>query len=278
MTVTYYAGFRVDEIPAWSITLTPSGGGTPIVINAALFDGDTLKLGQTHGSGGFGDVPHISGLGMAESSARWQTVDFFSTLSLIGTLSAAWTVPTNLNVAFNTTTLRYSLSSDADTFALSFTGIGAALLGFSGDQVAATLQTGTRTPYYVIRAALGSMSVDTDETEAEDIASMAISANTFHSSAQSRVAAPIHRDWEQRFETLVTSRSAHADTTNPWTWQHFFQHCRCHNPFMFVASSSGDTRLCYLRPEGASFKPRLDTEGYRDQIAIILKAWIKGYR
>lgn len=268
MTVSYYSAFDLRRL-TWGITLTPTSGGTAVTLTSASFE----QPCHIHAPQGVSEYelasdPNYEIEDDPELDAQYGTLVFGSTCAFYAnTGAAAWTVPTVLTFAFDMATHRYTISrSSGDTFALSFTGDGAAMFGFAGASSAATTHLGTLTPLYAIRASSPAMSADSGHREPGGQSSTVVSDACSTWSTLARTASPIFRSWEQRFETQALVWREFADSTNPWTFQDLYRLARTGLPFAVRDTSVTRQGLYVLRDD--EFFPQPHGENNHAQVMV----------
>lgn len=225
MSLIYYAAWDVTALPM-TLTVTGTGAGSYSLSASQMYA--HYELGNDPGTG-----LYIDSLG--------------SGLAIAGLTAAGFTVSLNL------TTLRYTISRGAGTFALTFS-TDAQLnmmyaLGFTASTGLATSHTGTAAPYYLIQAAIGGRSQYSDLYEPDDLAQEAVSdgGSAF---IVSKDTDELWCDWVQQMESKQATLTR-AAAGSQWTWQDFFKHCRGTYPFGVIGD--GDDHLYQLRAEGAHF-------------------------
>ncbi len=180
----------------------------------------------------------------------------------LNTLATAESWAFSPAVIFSATTARYTfqMSSGAITLAWS-TAAGAALFGFvHATTSSAASHVGTRTPTYCV---LSSMPLATPKVsdpsptyEPAEVANLAI-GDDGRGYGISRFASPIFQDWKQEFESKPRTFREYATTTDPWTFEHLFEHCRTLYPFYVSLGGFESGELSYqprvfmFRKEGA---------------------------
>lgn len=264
----YYAGFNFSRIGAMQFTLQAStGGNPPDTVN--YLAGNYAHYGFTCGTDVYTKL----------------ATDIQTYLNGLGGGRPTYTV------TFDEATMRYSFDSNTGTLALAFPGSAAGtiakhVLGYSAD-VAATSSAivSDRRPYYAIRAAVEAPSAysfvyedgsNIYEDRADDGTKFGISARTL----------PKFLDWEQRMEvkaaptTAVVSGSAvggagieiaDASTEVPWTWEHFVEHVRVWEPFVFHNSTGPTGVICKMRKDTAFHKPGIVVPDHSNLWNIIFK-------
>lgn len=229
MPLRYHAGFDVAKLGAFSVVVGGIASGTASLPSATYCH---VALSSVLGAGEY-----------TQLAAAVQT--------------ALRTVHPNFVCTFNTSTLRYTISNPSGNFTLTWSGdAGARLraaLGFAGNVTSTSSATGTVTPHYVIDAKIEGRSMDSDVYEPADIVEESV-ADGGSSFAVSKETVELWRDWQQAMETLESTMSRRAASAAPWTWQHFFRHCRGDQPFLVAGDTPGKTGAIYkLRAQGASF-------------------------
>lgn len=172
-----------------------------------------------------------------------------------GVDTALAVVDAGFSCSFDATTLAYTISH-ASNFTLTWTGTGGEnlrkALGFSADLSGSNSYTSDVRPFYVIEAEIDGRSQYTDVYEPDDIAEDAVSdgGDAF---GVSKDTTELWCDWLQSMETKEATLSRSATSAVPWTWEHFFKHCRNDQPFL-VTGDSDSTGIVYkLRGDFASF-------------------------
>jgi hypothetical protein len=135
-----------------------------------------------------------------------------------------------------------------------------AALGFTATLSGANSYTSTVRPYYVTVPIISGRSLRSpDVFEPDDLVeeSSADDDTTFGIVKERGAAATqiMHADWSQMMESQEATFIRSAVAAAPWTWEHFFKHCRATHPFTVT---DGATTTCHtLRAEGASFSQRV---------------------
>ncbi len=153
-------------------------------------------------------------------------------------------------VIFSATTARYTFQVASGAIALAWsTAAGAALFGFvHATTSSATSVTGTRTPTYCVLSsqplASPKASDPSPEFEPAEIANLAI-GDDGRGYGISRFASPTIQEWTQEFESKERAFRANATSTDPWTFQHLFEHCRTLYPFYVSLGGFESGELSY---------------------------------
>jgi hypothetical protein len=191
------------------------------------------------------------------------------------------------DVTYSTTTHRYTISADGGNIALAFAVHGTAglamrnLLGFSGDSSSAASHSSNARPYYLVLPYLSDKSKVSGDYEQGSLIRGAIAGDGQHYSV-GPATLPTLSDWTQEFEyaagaaiaTVGTAVfTADATSTVPWSWQHFYQHCRAREPFLVV--DDNESTVHFLRPDAAHFQPaRRQTDW--NMFDMPLKTYLRG--
>lgn len=170
-------------------------------------------------------------------------------------LDAASSSATAYTVTFDETTLKYTISHAAN-FSMVFAGTAQGthtknLLGFSGNKSGANTYTSDYACYYAIAGTQGGLSMPKEYQPS----GMAVDAEANDGSPymHGRATAVRYKDFVIQFEPLAKVRSREAATAVPWTWEHFFDHCRAGHPFVVI--EDGENTIHTLRADGASWDP-----------------------
>lgn len=185
-------------------------------------------------------------------------------------------------ITFNTTTMQYSFSVSSGTLALTFVGDDGIrmrhLLGFIADVPATSSPiVSTARPYLAISAVSGGPTNYTDEYE-PNVGINEAEADDGTSYSISRTTLPVYMDWDQQMEEKAGPSSAVSGgartggapmfdycatvTTMPCSWEYFYRHVRCVEPFAVYDTSTASGIVCKLRAEGANFKPSRTVSDY----------------
>lgn len=187
-------------------------------------------------------------------------------------------------VAFNSTTLKYTISNDTANFSMTFTGAAGTvmqrILGFSGNKTGAATYTSDDQVYYAIQGTLGHKAAignDPIEYEADDIGEVG-EADDGTSVGISRETAPTYMDFAIPWEVVEVTHASHATTETPWTWQHFFPHVRGHHAFLVVDSNVPEQTYHKLRKESIAWKPIASSgdPNDADRFNINLRTYLRG--
>lgn len=270
MTVAYYSCFDLRRL-TWGITLTPASGGTAATLTSDSF----AKPCHIHGPAGVGayDLASNDAYDIDDdpaNDAKYSNLIFGTNCATYANaVASGWTTPTNLQFSFSLTTLRYTISrSSGDSFAISFSGIGAALFGFSGSSSSATTHTGTRTPLFALLASSPGLSADSGDQVMSGQSSIAIADSCASWSGLTRTASPIARRWEQRFETHTKVWREFAASSDPWTFQDLYDLARSGLPFAVRDSAVTRQGLYLLRSGEDGFIPQPHGEGNHAQVMV----------
>lgn len=282
MAMFYSAGFDVSALTTGTITLATAGETDVVVtmstVTATAGDSTTTSL-FNHAV----DMTTIVGSD-PDGSARFQEFAASTYATALQTAlradatSKAWASPGNIDVTYALAT-GYTITFTATITVTWSAAVGRQLMGFSSSpQSGASTYSSDETATYVISSTLASVSEPTTSYEPMGVASFA-SSDSGIGYGISRTTAPLHRDWVQQFETKAKTLRLEAATPNPWTYQHFFEHCRTVYPFIVYNGGFNDTNLTqafYLREDGAMFKPDRASPGNDTQFHIPFKALVVG--
>ncbi len=191
---------------------------------------------------------------------------------------------TTTTVTYSTTTARYTVNVGASPITLTF-GVDESdaahvrmgqVLGFStapGSLSPGAQVEGDIAPFFMIDAAMGGASDATDDYEGGMSEDAEAEDGTSYSVAPT--SAPVKSDFTVPFEprAAVYIRSAVAAT--PWTWQHFYQHCRAVHPFA-VTDDFTDVTVHKLMAKSDRFKPKRVVRDYRELHDLVLKTRVVG--
>ena len=249
MTTRYLAGFDLSDVGAWTLTVDDNGGGSP-----TEYDEDDLSST------------------LAAHIAIASTPAYSSLTSMLNTALSSEPV----SVSFSTATYRYTITytGGGSGFDLTFSQAAADSMGFSTlVHTNQTSITSDQVPYYLIETQVDGRSAYSRDFEPDGIASQAISDDGTSIFGLARTASPKFLDWRQQFETLESTFKAEA-TTVPWTWEHFFEHARTVHPIQVV--DGYDDMECWLRADGATFRPEPQTPDYDSQWHIPFRVVLIG--
>lgn len=180
---------------------------------------------------------------------------------------------------------KYSITTGGATFELVFSGTTgqrlANLLGMPTTSTTASTHRSTVRPYYSVIPYLDDKSKVSGDYEQPNLIQGAIAADGVHYSTHP-TSLPTLYDFVMEFEmdpgaTLGADGTAvfttDVNTACPWSWQHFFQHCRASEPFLCVDDT--ESIVHFLRPDAAHFAPtRRQTDW--DKFDIPLKTYLRG--
>lgn len=245
------AGWNFANTGTLTITVT-DGGGT----NAVNFTS--------------GEYSHIT---------LQDAVSYYSSESRFGAFATALQTALNAlpgtqvyTVTFNATTGYYTVSVNTGTFSATLNAVARQILGFSGNWPAAsTTVTGTVRPYYLLYAAYGARSL-LREYEGSGIVESQIVGNRAYGIAESDMAT--YEDWTLEYETKAATHIRSASSTVPWTYQHFFQHCRSYVPFR--ATDDNGSSVHMLRSEGAKWDMDRATPDSDSHFHVPFKTYLLG--
>lgn len=228
----YYTGFSTHENPM-SVIVAGVVSGTATI--ASGYSGH-IELAD----GGVSGNPYYDPFAAAVEAA----------LNAVGA---------GFTVSFSSTTNAYTITHSGGSFSLNFSGhadgpaLGNALGMPNGFYAAAASHVSDATPYYVIEPAHDARSGFTNTYEPEGIVQEAVAdGGTAYGIAMETT--ELHCDWVQRLESKSATISHVATSTVPWTWQHFFRHCRASHPFTVIDAISNveGGRVYKLRADGAA--------------------------
>lgn len=235
MTLAIHAG--------WDFGLDP--------IAFQVIDGSTVNFSFT--SGQYSNV---------DISAIVSTYNPFTTFLQTELDAAALT--SNYTVTFNVSTGKFTIDrTTAGNFELKGPA-GATiadtpagyLLGFTSNKSGANAYTSDVSVYHWISGAAGARSLVSDEYEPPGMAVGAWSDGGSHYAIG--VTSGIKQsDFSLEFEPKAKIFAHSASASVPYTYQHFWGHVRADQPFAVIDDS--EEVVYYLRPDGASFRPRRHT-------------------
>ena len=168
-------------------------------------------------------------------------------------LDGTWTV------AFSTSTLKYSITCDenatitASTNALACQILGIPIASLPISLTANVAYVSDYQVYYSLMGAQGCRSNDSGIYEPRDVAVDAEDDAGSHYGI-AITTAPQYLDFVVPMEAKAATYTRSAVTAVPWTYEHFWKHCRVSEPFAVV--DDADSLVLYLRASGASFVPR----------------------
>lgn len=270
MGVKYAAGFSVsllrdgvDNVDhTLSITLTRATF-TDVVITHTAFAASSGSALSCHGYDLTSSENH-EGVAMYADYAESFAEDLQGAITA-GMAAQSWTGAITVTFASN----RYTIASDGFSFAITFGHEASAyLLGFATTSSAsAASHVGTYTPTYWIDATLDGRSLDAEgDFEPGEIASLAVSDDATAYAGISRSTSPKYRSWWQQFEIKRKVFKSAASGADRWTFEHLFEHCRCHYPF--VVYDGVETMVCVFLSEGSSFSRKQRPGGAGDDVHL----------
>ncbi|MBK8173193.1 MAG: hypothetical protein IPK60_23060 [Sandaracinaceae bacterium] len=256
----YYAGWDFERLGQLVFTMTSSTGPNVDVVTWNVGTYSHVSLQNATGSGTY--------------------VSFASTLqSFFATLGGSHPTYT---VTFNTTTMQYVFTASSGTITLTFGAtpqgqMARDILGFGTNPAAGATVTSTTRPYFAISAVSGGPTNYTDEYE-PNVGINEAEADDGTSYSISRTTLPVYMDWDQQMEEKAGPSSAVSGgartggapmfdycatvATMPCSWEYFYRHVRCVEPFAVYDTSTASGVVCKLRAEGANFKPSRTVSDY----------------
>jgi hypothetical protein len=185
-------------------------------------------------------------------------------------------------VTFSTTTRKWTITSNGaggvTAIALSFNAAAARYFGFPASVSAALAHTGAHCAYFVIDCTLGGVTELTKQRELalEGLAVSTVSAGGVGGGlAQERAA----RGFELTIPDEPAARVWHENrsTTDPWTWELAFLHCRNIEPFYLL--DSGPLGIAYVgrfRDDCVTLDAQLAAADYFAYASIPIRAFYYG--
>lgn len=160
---------------------------------------------------------------------------------------------------------QYTINHSTPNSSFTITWSGNALkraLGFSGASTSTTTSSivSDVRPYYLIVPQIEARSRMSDVYEGDkNVVEEAVADDgTPYPIASERTINPTdsvpirYCDWQHTMETKAAVLARSASASVPWTWEHFFYHCRGDKPFA-VVETGFSTTLYALRASGAVF-------------------------
>lgn len=249
MAKVIYAGWDLNRLGTATIGWNDGSARTasPAIATYAHLDFIAVT-----GSGNYGIFK--TPLKTAMDAVSGTTTVNFGLTSLVYTLDqgAAWTITSTTN-----TLMRNILglpASDGD-YPVSSVDMGGGVHRI----------TSTRRPYYLISIDSGSLSRAGDDIyEPDGIAEDGESGGDAYGIVVADEDVPDYFDFSILMETREATRSRYATAAVPWTYEHFFKHCRNIEPFG-ILDSGGDFDIYKLRADGASWRTPMHTGDYDGQ-------------
>lgn len=233
MSLVLHAGYDFARIGTFSAFFDDSGAGATI----------TFSTG-TYANVSFAPATDITGY---DADAITAFKDALETA-----LDAAGGLNGNYTVSFDASTLKYRIQSTVAFTIASANTVAQRILGMTGaSQSSTTDVTFTNAAWYSIDSAAGAKT-DPHEYEPAGLAGDG-AADDGTPAGWAQTTFPRHADWELAAEPLAKVWTREAASTQPWTWERFFEHCRTVNPFMTVEGIDFTTHM--LREQGAHFDP-----------------------
>lgn len=174
----------------------------------------------------------------------------------------------SFTVTFSVTTCKYTITySEANTSLVMGNAETCLILGYSaGVHSGSASHTSDNTCKYAVLSSLDNISNVSDEYEAQEVGSLAISdgGTPF---GMARSVPIISLDWKQPYNTHEITHTRKAVSTTLWTFQDLFEHCRTVYPLVACTEDlyTSYYPVCYLREDGANFRPERaipDYDGY----------------
>lgn len=268
MAVVYHPGWDHSIIGIATFTLTDSGGPWTVSFPAGKY---------CH--------RNISTLAPTSDFALFSTA-LTTAMNLSGT-SATYTAA----YAYAATGPRYTIEVNPGTTTITFPATTAGtlaknILGFTGTTGPAASHTSNARPFFslavqqgaadaynVINTGARSNAVPNQEPDGIAAMSQADSGATY---LITRTTVRKEAIWAQRFEEKRAVYADDAVATLPWTWEHFFQHCRSGNmPFALRDDQAGTETVWRLHGSSVSLRPSFEVSdfdaGYRIPVRAILQ-------
>ena len=146
------------------------------------------------------------------------------------------------------------------------------VLGFStspGVISAGASVTGDITPYFSIETEMGGKTDASDRYEGGKSEAMEAEDGTPY--GVSSTSAPVYNDWTVAFEPRAAVFAASADSSAPWTWEHFYQHCRVVHPFAVTDDFGEGVGVHQLMPNSDRLKPKRVNANWRARHDLAFK-------
>jgi hypothetical protein len=293
--VLYMPFFDMSLLPLGTFTLEDHVN-EEIVIDldaAALLGSGYLVSSSIFSHGGSALLGYYSSgplqLGVAERI--YPEFSMVSPATLLQTLirteatALSYTNPNGFTVVFNKSTARYTIAHPTVATSYLFNAAeGRRLFGMPASGGPALSHVGTKTPNYVVNAALPDVAEESLPNEPDGIANH-ITADNGRGTGIAREVAPLHKNWVQPYEPkLKTLRILGVQPDNaddPFTHQHLYEHCRGEWPFVLDGvARDGDTygvaQIHSLRNDGLSFTPVRETPGSGNQFSVPYRTVFEG--
>lgn len=151
------------------------------------------------------------------------------------------------------------------------------VLGFStspGVILAGASATGDITPYFSIETEMGGMTDASDRYEGGMSEAMEAEDGTAY--GVSSTSAPVYSDFTVAFESRAAVYALNADASAPWTWEHFFPHCRVVHPFAVTDDFGEGVSVHQLRAGSDRFKPKRVNANWRERHDLAFKTRVVG--
>lgn len=180
-------------------------------------------------------------------------------------------------ITYNTGTGKYTIAIDNGTVSLTFstqaergTNLRQAI-GMTGDRSGSQSYTSQAKCFYVIHTEYDGLREYSDDYE--DIGGSHVSRSTNGKIyGVTTTGRQMLSDWVIPLEPHAATFERSAASAVPWTWQHFFAHCRVIVPFLMVYDT--ETSCHQLREDGDAFKPRRVQEDYNDWWDIDFRTFV----
>lgn len=253
MSVYVYAGWDVDVIGDMSVTVTEDNGSTTTwttTITAGMFNHDADMSSVVTGYTSFKSKVQSK----LNAGAQFGSDPF--------------------SVTF--TNNAYTISYTPGTFKMAFTSLSnpghrmRRALGFHATVSGASTFTSTMIPYYLLESSMGAKSRDSGDYEPDEMVHVeeGNDGQTFGAMAPSSM--PNYNDFvfTMEPEERTQKHKADSDSTSgarPWTWRHFLEHIRSHEPFLVRDDNKSSEKTVHrMRARAARSKPERVVDDYDD--------------
>lgn len=285
MTMAYAATVDVSDVAhGFSTVALSRSGSSTISVNVATLSttsGGIVKTWFNHAiSSGTYSVygkPDVATSSPALTDLASSSLPVALRNALVtAATTASWPSPSNINVQFSNTTMRYTFSHSGALTAVTFGNVKTrSLFGFGGNFSGSSASVvGDDLPDFIVEPTVDGASDVSPDYEPEAISNAAYSGGGRHY-GMSRFDQPIYRDWVQKFETK--GQTFRMFRSGLYTLQDLFESCRSGKPFAVLNGFiDGDINAFYLRePE---FAPVRASDGNDAQYHVPFKCVYAGFQ
>jgi hypothetical protein len=267
VTVLFRAGYDAARSGDLAVTITETGGGgasgTATLSSTYMPDLNLSTINRVDRDG----VAYTYALGYVSALTALQTA-----LNAIAN--------STITVTFSTTTRKWTIAGSGGgvtAIALTFNAAAARYFGFSTGVSAALTHTGDHCAYYVISGTLEGVSdFEKQHESGDDVGADLIAADgTVEGLAQDGVP----RVFSMTIPDEPAARVWHENrsTTDPWTWELAYAHCRNIEPFHIIDSSPlGFSYVGRFRADAMALDAQLAAADYFAYASIPLRAYYLG--